>query len=144
MSSSVSSIARVALRQIAMYTCCVLLKHDITPFRYLFPTLACLATQPLEEYERGKIADVLHSVTYKDGEEIITQGDEGDALYFLDSGEAVAIKDGEEGPAVRNWHVWRRDLTRFRRCSLHILAVWTIFRRAGLDVEPTASSYCGC
>jgi|EP01047_Picozoa_sp_COSAG01_P047185 CRP-like cAMP-binding protein len=53
-------------------------------------------SQPLEEYERGKIADVLESVSYADGEEIITQGDEGDALYFLEAGLATAVKDGEK------------------------------------------------
>ena len=52
--------------------------------------------KPLEEYERGKIADVLESVEFNAGDEIITQGDEGDALYFLASSLATAVKDGEK------------------------------------------------
>ena len=35
-------------------------------------------------------------MTYNAGDEIITQGDEGDALYFLESGTADAVKDGEK------------------------------------------------
>ena len=43
---------------------------------------------------------MLVSVSFKDGEEIMIQGDEGDAIYFLESGSAVAIKDSQEGIAA--------------------------------------------
>lgn len=52
--------------------------------------------KPLEDEERGKVADAMTEQTFKDGEEIMTQGDEGDALYFLEKGEAIVIKDGEK------------------------------------------------
>ena len=51
--------------------------------------------KPLEEEERGKVADAMVEKTFSAGEEIMTQGDEGDALYFLEKGEALVIKDGE-------------------------------------------------
>ena len=51
--------------------------------------------KPLEEEERGKVADAMVEKTFSSGEEIMTQGDEGDALYFLEKGEALVIKDGE-------------------------------------------------
>ena len=57
--------------------------------------------KPLEEYERGKIADVLESVNYDQGVDIITQGEEGDALYFLVQGTAMAIKNGDRVRAAR-------------------------------------------
>jgi CRP-like cAMP-binding protein len=52
--------------------------------------------KPLEEEERGKVADAMVEKKFADGEEIMTQGDEGDALYFLEKGEATVIKDGEK------------------------------------------------
>ena len=52
--------------------------------------------KPLEEEERGKVADALIEKKFSDGEDIMTQGDEGDALYFLEKGEAVVIKDGDK------------------------------------------------
>ena len=52
--------------------------------------------KPLEDEERGKVADAMTETMFSDGEEIMTQGDEGDALYFLEKGEAIVIKDGEK------------------------------------------------
>lgn len=46
----------------------------------------------LDNYERGTIADALESVSYKDGENIIVEGEPGDHLYFIEQGEAEAIK----------------------------------------------------
>eukprot|EP01052_Picozoa_sp_SAG31_P022440 SAG31_NODE_1785_length_7278_cov_4.205321_12_plen_73_part_00 len=42
---------------------------------------------------------MLQVVSFSDGGEIMVQGDEGDAIYFLESGGAVAIKDSSEGTA---------------------------------------------
>lgn len=52
--------------------------------------------KPLEDEERGKVADAMVEKKFVDGEEIMSQGDEGDALYFLEKGEAMVIKDGEK------------------------------------------------
>merc|ERR1711871_979852 len=55
----------------------------------------------LTKEERGKIADVLEPCTYSDGEEIIRQGDEGEHLYMLVSGSAVASKSTSPGQPAR-------------------------------------------
>eukprot|EP01051_Picozoa_sp_SAG22_P019411 SAG22_NODE_3572_length_1636_cov_1.163956_1_plen_431_part_00 len=54
--------------------------------------------EPLEPYEREKIADVLEEVSYTDDEEIIKEGDPGESLYILEEGSCVATKliDGEQ------------------------------------------------
>ncbi|ODM19116.1 cAMP-dependent protein kinase regulatory subunit [Aspergillus cristatus] len=52
----------------------------------------------LKPYERSKIADALDAIKYSAGSTIITEGDPGDAFYLLESGEAEAFKEGEEGP----------------------------------------------
>ena len=48
----------------------------------------------LKPYERAKIADALESAKLKAGENIITEGDPGDAFYLLEAGEADAYKQG--------------------------------------------------
>ncbi|KAJ3384738.1 hypothetical protein HDU84_002677 [Entophlyctis sp. JEL0112] len=52
----------------------------------------------LEPYERHKIADVLESIVYNDGEVVIKQGDVGEQFYIIESGEASVSKviDGVE------------------------------------------------
>eukprot|EP01071_Lankesteria_metandrocarpae_P006094 Lankesteria_metandrocarpae@DN423_c0_g1_i1.p1 len=45
-----------------------------------------------DSYERSKIADALKTKLYKAGEKIITQDELGDTFYFVESGEAVAVK----------------------------------------------------
>ena len=51
--------------------------------------------------ERSKLADVVESSSFKDGEVVITEGDsqfDSMKLYFVEEGNAVAyIKDGAEG-----------------------------------------------
>lgn len=51
----------------------------------------------LKPYERSKIADALDAIKFSAGATIIAEGDPGDAFYLLESGEADAIKEGEEG-----------------------------------------------
>ena len=53
---------------------------------------------PMEEYEKEKIADVLESADFADGENVITEGEEGDAFYIVVEGSAAATKlvDGEQ------------------------------------------------
>ncbi|WWD16635.1 hypothetical protein CI109_101065 [Kwoniella shandongensis] len=53
----------------------------------------------LQPQERAKIADVLESRTFNEGEDVITQGDAGEEFFLIESGTAVAIKrdlDGKE------------------------------------------------
>ena len=54
--------------------------------------------EPMEPYEREKIADVLESVAFADGQEVIKEGSEGDAFYIVEEGSAVASKlvDGQQ------------------------------------------------
>jgi len=46
----------------------------------------------LEVYERAKIADCLQTETYKKGEMIIKEGEDGNKFYFLQEGTAEALK----------------------------------------------------
>ncbi|KAI8621951.1 camp-dependent protein kinase regulatory subunit [Chytriomyces sp. MP71] len=52
----------------------------------------------LEPYERLKIADILESRIYHDGEEVIVQGERGETFFIIESGEASVTKlvDGVE------------------------------------------------
>ncbi|EXJ73575.1 cAMP-dependent protein kinase regulator [Cladophialophora psammophila CBS 110553] len=52
----------------------------------------------LKPYERAKIADALETVKYESGQNIITEGEPGDAFYLLESGHAVAYKHGVDHP----------------------------------------------
>ncbi|KAK8861453.1 hypothetical protein IAR55_002272 [Kwoniella newhampshirensis] len=51
----------------------------------------------LQPQERAKIADVLESRTFIEGEDVITQGDAGEEFFLIESGTAVAIKKDLEG-----------------------------------------------
>ena len=51
--------------------------------------------QTLDESERGKIAEVLEAQQIEPGQPIVTMGEAGDAMYFLEAGEAVAEVQGE-------------------------------------------------
>ncbi|OCF39846.1 cAMP-dependent protein kinase regulator [Kwoniella heveanensis CBS 569] len=51
----------------------------------------------LQPHERAKIADVLESRTFNEGEDVIVQGDAGDEFFLVESGAAVAIKRGDDG-----------------------------------------------
>ena len=47
---------------------------------------------PLAEYERKKVAEALDEVMYSPGSSIFKQGDEGDAMYIVYSGEVKIVK----------------------------------------------------
>lgn len=49
----------------------------------------------VDPYERSKVADALKTQTYEAGDEIITEGQEGDTFYLLLDGEAEALKGGK-------------------------------------------------
>ena len=46
----------------------------------------------MDNYERSKLADAFKELTYNDGEYIIKEGEEGNAFYIVEEGEAVATK----------------------------------------------------
>ncbi|RYP14163.1 hypothetical protein DL765_006571 [Monosporascus sp. GIB2] len=52
----------------------------------------------LTPYERSKIADALETQKFPPGHTIIREGDIGEAFFLLESGEAVAYKEGEPEP----------------------------------------------
>jgi cAMP-dependent protein kinase regulator len=52
----------------------------------------------LTPYERSKIADALETTKYPAGSAIIRESDVGDKFYILESGEAEAIKRGNDKP----------------------------------------------
>jgi cAMP-dependent protein kinase regulator len=51
---------------------------------------------PLKPYERAKVADALESVKFSAGQNIITEGEPGDAFYLLEAGDAQAFKGGND------------------------------------------------
>lgn len=53
--------------------------------------------QELEPYERSKLCDCLVSHTYSPGQHIITEGENGDTFYFIESGTAYATKKNSSG-----------------------------------------------
>jgi cAMP-dependent protein kinase regulator len=59
------------------------------------PILASLQPQ-----ERAKIADVLESRTFNEGEDVIREGEEGEEFFLVESGSAVAVKNGPNGETV--------------------------------------------
>lgn len=48
--------------------------------------------QDMDPYERSQLADVLKSVTYKAGDFVIREGDEGNVFFIVEEGTAVALK----------------------------------------------------
>jgi CRP-like cAMP-binding protein len=56
---------------------------------------------PLVEYERKKVAEALDEVSASAGQTIFKQGDEGDAMYIIYSGEVKFLKaEGDEAESV--------------------------------------------
>lgn len=50
--------------------------------------------QSLTAAERAKISDILHSATYNEGDEIITEGTDGNTFFIIEEGKAFARKEG--------------------------------------------------
>ena len=46
----------------------------------------------MEPYERQKLADAFTEQTFYAGEYIIREGDQGDDLFLMQEGRAVAVK----------------------------------------------------
>ena len=53
----------------------------------------------MEAYERSKLADAFKEESYKKGEYIIKEGEEGNIFYIVEVGECVATKTIKEGTA---------------------------------------------
>jgi len=51
----------------------------------------------LNHFELAHLADIMESDCFDDGEDIITQGDEGDRFYILEDGTAAAYIHGDDG-----------------------------------------------
>eukprot|EP00443_Scrippsiella_acuminata_P091934 CAMPEP_0115425198 /NCGR_PEP_ID=MMETSP0271-20121206/28251_1 /TAXON_ID=71861 /ORGANISM="Scrippsiella trochoidea, Strain CCMP3099" /LENGTH=340 /DNA_ID=CAMNT_0002850079 /DNA_START=51 /DNA_END=1073 /DNA_ORIENTATION=- len=51
----------------------------------------------LNRFELARVSDLLSTELFDDGEDIVTQGEEGDAVYFLYEGECRAYMTGEQG-----------------------------------------------
>lgn len=51
----------------------------------------------LEPYERNKIADALESVSFKEGDVVLKQGEVGDNFYLIEAGEASVAKKEDDG-----------------------------------------------
>eukprot|EP00041_Stephanoeca_diplocostata_P013149 m.227417 g.227417 ORF g.227417 m.227417 type:complete len:303 (-) comp19241_c0_seq2:143-1051(-) len=51
----------------------------------------------LDDYERSSLADALQQVTFKEGDVIIKQGDEGDDFFFVIDGQCVVTQTNESG-----------------------------------------------
>jgi cAMP-dependent protein kinase regulator len=65
--------------------------------------------QELEPYERSIICDVLSPLSYKAGEKIISEGDSGDSLYFIEKGKAYATKKNAQGLQDRVYDYSKND-----------------------------------
>lgn len=64
--------------------------------------------QTMDAYERQKLADAFKEETFKKGDYIIKEGEEGNIFYFISHGEAVATKtlhSGEEAKEVMHYKV---------------------------------------
>ena len=56
--------------------------------------------QTMDAYERSKLADAFKEESYKAGEIIIQEGEEGHIFYLMEQGEAVATKTLKVGEAT--------------------------------------------
>lgn len=63
----------------------------------------------LDAYEKTKICDCLQSNVFKAGDYIIKQGEHGNSFYFLEDGEAEALKKNSEGKEEVVYHYKEND-----------------------------------
>lgn len=70
-----------------------------TMYEHFLSSVPLLSTLSAEE--RSKIADALTSRVYKDGEEVVKEGDIGDTFFFVEEGQAIATKTGFDGEVNR-------------------------------------------
>ena len=59
----------------------------------------------MDSYEKSKLSDAFKEETYKKGQFVIKEGEEGSVFYIIEYGEAVATKVLKEGgPATEVKH----------------------------------------
>jgi cAMP-dependent protein kinase regulator len=63
----------------------------------------------LDSYEKAKICDCLQPTTFQPGEYIIKQGEQGNTFYFLEEGEAEALKKGSDSKEEVVYHYKEND-----------------------------------
>eukprot|EP00127_Corallochytrium_limacisporum_P004132 Clim_evm77s157 gene=Clim_evmTU77s157 len=51
----------------------------------------------LDSFERSKVADALVTKTYQDGDTIISEGEEGDAFFFVEDGTVTVKVNAKDG-----------------------------------------------
>lgn len=51
----------------------------------------------MDTYERSQLCDGLHTQTYKKGDNIIKEGEDGDKFFIVEEGTLKAVKAGAEG-----------------------------------------------
>ena len=55
----------------------------------------------MQAYEISKLCDALKEITYKKGDIIIKEGEEGQTFYFISKGTAIATKNlGDNKPTT--------------------------------------------
>ena len=60
-------------------------------------------------FEQGILCDVIENEVYEDGEAVITEGEHGDSLYFIESGEATAYKRNSFGTEEKVYEYKKTD-----------------------------------
>lgn len=63
----------------------------------------------LDSYEKTKICDCLQPSSFQPGEFIIQQGEQGNTFYFLEEGQAEALRKGAEGKEEVVYHYNEND-----------------------------------
>jgi cAMP-dependent protein kinase regulator len=58
--------------------------------------------QDVDKYERLQMADALDECTFEDGDDIVTQGEEGHEFYIIVEGDAVVTQ--VRAPKAREIH----------------------------------------
>ena len=99
----------------------------------------------LDEDALGNIAAQLRPLEFKDGEAIITEGEEGDSLYIIDEGSAHATKKGiTEQVAVRQAglkEMWSAEQQAELEDSASQVRSWSSPNRKKLEREKILMEY---
>eukprot|EP00698_Gefionella_okellyi_P008508 TRINITY_DN210_c0_g1_i2.p1 TRINITY_DN210_c0_g1~~TRINITY_DN210_c0_g1_i2.p1 ORF type:complete len:3780 (+),score=1127.00 TRINITY_DN210_c0_g1_i2:350-11689(+) len=55
-----------------------------------------LFKEHMNPYDRARLSDAFEAKEFTDGQKIVTQGEQGDAFYVIEAGEAAVIKNDQE------------------------------------------------
>ncbi|CAD2113975.1 CAMP-dependent protein kinase regulatory subunit, putative [Plasmodium vinckei petteri] len=74
-----------------------IIKDNIAKKRQMYEDILKQVTvlKDMDPYERSKVADCLKSKTFKTGDIIINEGEQGDTFYILIDGKATALKSDQ-------------------------------------------------